>query len=125
MFKTEILAKARVKIPAQNESRKGNGMFDCAGAVSDLIVVGAREISPSLRASDLMRKCAHLLRARTTLLLTWTAILVCCLPISAATLSLFTPAYGTCGDVSINGVVLPSSGDTITGLTWNWGDGAS
>jgi uncharacterized protein (TIGR03437 family) len=27
--------------------------------------------------------------------------------------------------VSINGVVLPSSGDTITGLTWNWGDGAS
>jgi virginiamycin B lyase len=47
----------------------------------------------------------------------------CVLRLSAATLTLYTPNYGACAEVSINGLVLPSAGDTITGLTWNWGDG--
>ena len=54
----------------------------------------------------------------------WIAALLCCFPLASATLSVFSPAYGSCGDVSINGVVLPSAGDTITKLTWSWGDGS-
>src|SRR6185312_8600437 len=41
----------------------------------------------------------------------------------AGSLSLSTPVSGSCGEVSIGGVVLPSPEDTITALSWDWGDG--
>jgi PKD repeat protein len=46
-------------------------------------------------------------------------------PLEAAVLSLGTPIAGACGEVSINGVVLPSAGDTIVKIDWEWGDGKS
>ena len=42
--------------------------------------------------------------------------------VNAITLDLLSPEYSSCGNVSINGVVLTSSG-TITRLSWDWGDG--
>lgn len=41
---------------------------------------------------------------------------------AAITLDVFPADYLVCGNVSINGVVLTSSG-TITRLSWDWGDG--
>ena len=35
-----------------------------------------------------------------------------------------TPAYGVCGEVTINGVVL-TDGPTVTTIRWNWGDGST
>jgi PKD repeat protein len=55
--------------------------------------------------------------------LLFSGLLFLSLRTQAATLTLFDPQYGTCGDVSINGVVLPSPGDTITQVNWDWGDG--
>ena len=40
------------------------------------------------------------------------------------TLNLGVPEYHSCGDVSINGVVLMDGGN-ITRLSWNWGDGVT
>lgn len=41
---------------------------------------------------------------------------------AAITLNLSPPEYGPCGQVRINGGVIPTSG-TITRLSWDWGDG--
>ena len=41
---------------------------------------------------------------------------------AAITLLTYTPRYSSCGNVSINGYVVSSSG-TITRLSWDWGDG--
>lgn len=41
-------------------------------------------------------------------------------------MTLFTPSYGACGQVTINGVVLPATGDTVTQPpVWIWGDGST
>ena len=55
----------------------------------------------------------------------WFIAFLCCWPASSATLSVFSPVYSSCGDVSVNGVVLPSPGDTIIQVAWKWGDGSS
>ena len=51
------------------------------------------------------------------------AMLLLCPNVGAAILALYDPEYGTCGDVSINGVVLPSADDAISQVIWDWGDG--
>jgi len=46
-----------------------------------------------------------------------------CLPVGAISLTLQSPVYTPCGNVSINGVAALSAGEIITDISWSWGDG--
>jgi uncharacterized protein (TIGR03437 family) len=53
------------------------------------------------------------------------AVLLFHVSLQATVLNLGAPVYESCGDLSINGVVLPSAGDSIVQLVWDWGDSST